>query len=445
MTTAYAALDSLAEILKNVYGEGLRNQFNDEKITYNQFPMSDRKPGGNGYIFGVRYARAQGTGGRAESAKLPTPLTGIKDQGKITPVYLYGSMRITGPAIEMAKGNTAAFVDSLSDEIDDIYQSIVVDMNRQCHWDGFGQLGRLSHAATYPGSASTWQGSFSNDIGTMYFTEGQLVDLYVTSGVSHAGSDTTTSPVGCRIAAITPSTNTVTFELASSAYITDHPFMSSYINTTAMSLAAGVMAIKSGTRAATSWASTGAKYELTGLEGIFDDGTNCAVFENITVASNPKWSANVIGNSSVNRELSIDLMLNACDLTRTRSGLNVKTIRMGLGQRRKYANLLLPDVRFAPTVLKGGYETLSFSGGDGSLTIMVDPLQQPNKIYFEPDGIIQKYELTPLGWGNLDGSQMHQRSGYDEWDAFLRIYSQLGVEQRNCLTVLKDLVAPTIY
>jgi hypothetical protein len=444
MTTAYAALDSLAEILKNVYGEGLRNQFNDEKITYNQFPMSDRKPGGNGYIFGVRYARAQGTGGRGESTKLPTPLTGIKDQGKITPVYLYGSMRITGPAIEMAKGNTAAFVDSLSDEIDDIYQSIV-DMNRQCHWDGFGQLGRLSHAATYPGSASTWQGSFSNDIGTMYFTEGQLVDLYVTSGVSHAGSDTTTSPVGCRIAAITPSTNTVTFELASSAYITDHPFMSSYINTTAMSLAAGVMALKSGTRAATGWTSTGTKYELTGLEGIFDDGTNCAVFENITVASNPKWSANVIGNSSVNRELSIDLMLNACDLTRTRSGLNVKTIRMGLGQRRKYANLLLPDVRFAPTVLKGGYETLSFSGGDGSLTIMVDPLQQPNKIYFEPDGIIQKYELTPLGWGNLDGSQMHQRSGYDEWDAFLRIYSQLGVEQRNCLTVLKDLVAPTLY
>jgi len=444
MTTAYAALDSLTEILKNVYGEGLKNQFNDEKITYNQFPKSDRRPGGNGYIFGVRYARAQGTGGRGESAKLPTPLTGIKDQGKITPIYLYGSIRITGPAIEMAKSNSEAFVNSLSDEIDDIYQSIVVDMNRQCHWDGFGQLGRLSHVATYPGSTSTWQGSFSNDIGIMYFTEGQLVDIYVSSGVSVYNA--TTSPVGCRIAAITPSTKTVTFELASSAYITDHPFMSAYTNTTAMSLAsAGLIAIKSGTRAATSWASTGTKYELTGLEGIFDDGTDLAVFENITVASNPKWAANVISNSSVNRELSIDLMLNAVDLTRTRSGLNVKRIRMGLGQRRKYANLLISDVRFAPTVLKGGYETLSFSGGDGSLEIMVDPLQQPGKIYFEPEGVIQKYELTPLGWGNLDGSQLHQRSGYDEWDAFLRIYSQLGCEQRNCLTKITDLVEPTLY
>ena len=150
-------------------------------------------------------------------------------------------------------------------------------------------------------------------------------------------------------------------------------------------------------------------------------------------------------NSSVNRELSIDLMLNACDVTRTRSGRNPNKILMGLGQRRKYANLLMPDVRFAPTVLKGGYETLTFSGGDGSLEIIVDPMCQPNRIYFFPDDIIKKYELTPLGWGNLDGSQLHQRASYDEWDAFLRCYTNLGVETRNCLTVLKDLVEPSLY
>jgi hypothetical protein len=105
----------------------------------------------------------------------------------------------------------------------------------------------------------------------------------------------------------------------------------------------------------------------------------------------------------------------------------------------------MPDVRFAPTVLKGGYETLTFSGGDGSLEIIVDPVCQPNRIYFFPDDIIKKYELTPLGWGNLDGSQLHQRASYDEWDAFLRCYTNLGCETRNCLTVLKDLVEPSLY
>jgi len=40
---------------------------------------------------------------------------------------------------------------------------------------------------------------------------------------------------------------------------------------------------------------------------------------------------------------------------------------------------------------------------------------------------------------------MHRRAGFDEWDLFLRIYTQLGVENRNSLTVLKDLVEPTVY
>jgi hypothetical protein len=72
-------------------------------------------------------------------------------------------------------------------------------------------------------------------------------------------------------------------------------------------------------------------------------------------------------------------------------------------------------------------------------------MTQPNKIYFEPDGVIQKYEVAPLGWGNLDGSQLHQVANRDAYSAFLRIYANLGVEQRNCLTLLKDLSEPSMY
>jgi hypothetical protein len=440
--STYADTTNLTEILKNVYGEGLTNQFNDEKTTYNLFPKSDRKPGGKGYVFGLRYARAQGVGARAESAVLPDPLTGKKDQGTITPKYNYGSIRITGPAIEIAKGNAAAFVDGLADEIDDIYQSIVVDLNRQCHWDGWGQLGRLSAGASYTGNA-TWAGTFDNDIGITYFQEGQMVDFYISAGTSN-DINTGTCAAGSRILSITPSTKVVIFETPLASYLTNHPVASGFVNTVAHTIVAGTMAIKAGMRD-NAWASSDTPTEMTGLTGIYDDGTALASFEGITVDTYPKFKANLIGNSSVNRELSIDLMINACDLTRTRSGMKVDFIRMGLGQRRKYANLLMPDVRFAPTVLKGGYETLTFSAGDGSIEMVIDPMCQPNMIFFEPKGIIQKYELTPLGWGNLDGSQLHQRASYDEWDAFLRIYTQLGCEQRNCLTLLKDLVEPSLY
>jgi hypothetical protein len=444
MTTAYAATDSLADILKTVYGEGLTNQFNDEKMTYNMFPKSDRKPAGKGYVFGIRYARAQGTGGRSESAKLPDPLTGTKDQGTVLPRYLYGSIRITGPAIEASKGNQAAFVDGLADEIDDIYQSIVVDLNRQAHWDGFGQIGRLSAADTMP-AATAWLATFDNDIGIQYFQEGMLIDFYSSSGASMI-LDTLAGAIGCRVKSVNPSTKVVSFELGAAAYITNHPTMpSGGTNVTAITLPNGSLAIKSGSRQYTGFATTDTPKEITGLKGVFDDGTLLDSYESISADDIPKWRCNMVGNSGVNRELSIDLMLNAVDVARIRSGKKIDTIRMGLGQRRKYANLLMPDVRFAPTVLKGGYETLTFSGGDGSLEMVIDPLTQPNMIFFEPNGVIQKYELTPLGWGNLDGSQLHQRSGYDEWDAYLRIYTNIGVEQRNCLSLLYDLTEPSLY
>ncbi len=435
--TAYADVTNLADVLKNVYGEGLTNQFKDEKTTYNQFPKSDRKPGGKGYVFGIRYSRTQSTGGRGESIPLPDPFTGTKDNGTITPRYLYGAIRLTGPAISAAKANMMAFVDGLSDEMEDIYQSLLVDLNRQSHGDGFGLIATAS-AATTASTAATWAATCDNDTGVMYAQEGMVIDCYNSTAIR-------TSAAGHRISKITPSTKVMEFEQGGTTYLTNHPITAarSYTNTST-ALGATELFVKMGMRAA-SHATTNTQYEITGLDGIFDDGTLLASFEGITVASYPKWAANIISNSSVNRELSIDLMLNACDMTRERSGMNVDQIRMGLGQRRKYANLLLPEVRYAPAKLVGGYETLTFSGGDGSVEIVIDPLTQKNKIYFQPRDVIKKYELEPLGWGNLDGDQMHRRSGYDEWDLFLRLYTNLGVEQRNCLTVLKDLVEPETY
>ena len=180
------------------------------------------------------------------------------------------------------------------------------------------------------------------------------------------------------------------------------------------------------------------------MKGLFDDGTLLSTFEDIVVATYPKWKANILDNNSVDRNLSLDLMMQGIDIARIASGKRISRMWMGLGQRRQYANSLLPDVRFQPTQLKGGYEVLSFAAGDGTVEMIIDPMCQPGDIYMEPGGTIQKYEMTPLGWGNLD-QQMHWRSGYDEWDQFLRLYTNIGVEQRNCLVKITDLVEPELW
>lgn len=444
MAIDYDTLSSLSDTLKNVYGEGLHNQFDQEPMTYNQFPMCERKysPKGNGYIFGIRYERAQGTGGRAESAKLPDPLTGKFDQGTISPRYIYGSIRLTGPAIEGAKSDVGAFVDALSDRIDDIYKSIVMDLNRQCHSDGFGLIATLSSSTTFL-TASTWTATCSNDAGVMYAREGMICDVYNTAG---SAIDTPAYAVARRISIVDLVNKTITFESDSGAtYKTNHPnsTIAAYTPANSQTIPASALIVKMGCRD-DAHATTDTPTDITGLDGIFDDGTLLASFEGITVASYPKWKANMLGNSSVNRDLSLDLMLQACDLSRFHAGGNRLQMRMGMGQRRKYAGLLMPDVRFQPGVFKGGYETLTFAAGDGTVEIIVDPFTRPNKIYIHPEGAIKKYELSSLEWGNVD-QKMMQRAGYDEFDMFLRIYTNLGVEQRNALTCIKDLTEPNIW
>lgn len=434
----YHDLAALTDTLKNVYGDSLTEQFADETTTYNQFPKSNRKPKGKGYVFGLRYARAQSVGGRGESQALPPPLVGKFDNGTILPRYIYGVIRMSGPAISAAKGDTAAFVDGLADSVEDIYKSVVADMNRQCHSDGFGLLATLSaDSDALTTSGSTWTITCDNDVSVKYLKEGMIVDFFQSTSIDQ-------SSVASRISNVDPFNKTAEMEYNDGTYKAIHPIVAARSYTIATdTVASGSYVVRMGAREATH-ATTNTPYEITGLDGLFDDGTLLATFEDITVANYPKWKANILHNNSVNRELSIDLMLQACDLTRIRSGKNATIIRMGMGQRRKYAALLSPDVRFAPGKLVGGYEELSFSAGDGAVKMVVDPDTQPNKMYFHPEGAIKKYEMEPLGWGNLD-QQMHQVSGYDLWDQFLRIYTNLGVEQRDCLTLMKDLVEPALY
>ena len=440
MAIDYTDATAIAFMLQEVYGEGLVNQFADETLTYHQFPKSDKQPRGDGYVFATKYARSQSVGARNESALLPDPLVSKGVQGTILPKYIYGTLRITGPAIEKAKkSGMGAFVDGLADSMNDIYQSLVVDMNRQSVSDGFGLLGTLSETSdALTTSATTWTCTFDNDMGVQRILPGMVVDFFNSTAIDQ-------SAVASRVSSVDPANKTVEMEYNDGTYKSNHPIVAAQSYTIATdTVASGSYMVRIGAREA-SHATSNTPIEMTGLEGIFDDGTLLSSFENITVATYPHWKANILGNSDVNRELSIDLMLQACDLNYKNSGFHVAKMRMGMGQRRKYANLLLPDVRFQPGQLKGGYETLTFAGGNGAVELVIDPMLPPNKIFCEANNIIKKYELLPLGWGDLDGNKMNRRAQYDEWDCFLRLYTQLGVEQRNALTLIDDLVEPSLY
>lgn len=431
MAIDYTDLTSIADTLKYVYGDGIRNQFSEEAILYNLLPKSDKKPGGLGYQFGISYADPQGVGARVESGILPDPLVGKFDKALVQPKYVYGALRLTGPALEAGKGNVAAFVDSQTANVEGLYRSIVWDMNRQAWGDGFGKLGVLSAASDTLSTSATWTATFSNDLGVRWFRPGRVVDFYASNGAIDQSS------VASRVSSVNVSTKVVTFEANDGTYKTNHPLVAARSYTiVAEAVPSAATCVAVGARGA-SFATSDTPIEMTGLAGIFDDGTLLASFQDITVSSNPMWKANILSNSDVERELSLDLLIQAVDQARITSGVKPNVMYLGLNQRRKYANLLLGDVRFQPGKLQGGFETLSFAA-DGTIDMVIDPIAPPNQIFITTKDAIQKFELKPLGWLDYDQA-MHMRSGYDEWDMLLALYTNLGVEKRNVCTLLDDL------
>lgn len=433
---------AVTNVLKRVYGDRITNLFARQKQAYNHFDKSTRKsqytPGGAGYYFALRRSDVESVGARVEDAYLPEPMTYDAVQGYIKPRLMYGVLRLSGLAIESGKTNVQAFAQIQGDAIMSTYQSLITDLNRMTWGDGYGKLGELSSSAT-PATGATWTAKFDNDLGVRYIRKGMVCDFYSSGGAV----DVSASAV--RVDSVNPSTRVVTFEAVGTDgknYRTYHPNTAAQDYTKAASaIPVSSQLVRYGARDA-AFATTDSSREMMGMLGMFDDGTLITTFEGVNTTTYPEFVANVLSNSGTNRDLSIDLMLAACDMTSTRSEKTVGRIWLGLGQRRKYFALLSPDVRYAAAEFVGGYETLRFSQ-DASIEMRVDPYCQPNRMFFEPRGEIKKYELTPIGWGGLDQQRMHWRQDYDQATAFLRLYAELGVEDRRSLTVIEDLAEPT--
>jgi len=425
-----------AGMLKRVYGD-FTDIFANQKMTYNQFFKTPATPkirnGGVGYYFGVRQGNYEGIGARGQGQMLPSPLDADSTQGVIGPKAIYGSLRMEGLLIEVGKSDTEAFVNVQSDAVQNMYDAMIVDLNRQCHGDGTGLLATLSTAASAK-TGATWTITCDNDRGVRYLKKGMLVDFFESTSIDE---DTVTS----RIASINPTTKVVTMEANAGTYLSTHPIAAarSYSLDDSQSVASGAFVVRTGARLATHAVTT--TYEIAGMNAMFDDGTLLTTFEGINTSNDPEFKANILGNSDVNRELSEDLMLSAMDMTAARSSKTADIIRTGLGQRRKYFGLLKPDLRYAPSTFVGGYENLGFSQNQ-AVTMVFDPVTQPNRMYFEPKGCIKRYEVIPIGWGGFDPNIMHWRQDYDQAAMYLRTYTNLGVEERNALTLLDDLTEP---
>jgi hypothetical protein len=410
LVPADADLTSLGELLKEVYDPIIAEQQNLEPFTWREFDENEGDElGGKGWVFDTKQGGNQeGIGARIEKATLPTAGHQRWEQGLVVPKYHYGTFELTGQIIMAAQKNVQAFANARTDEMESLTKDVIKDLNRVIYGDGTGVL------CTVKSDEASSQ--FDTADG-MYLRLNQVFTCYT------AGTDTVVdTAAGLTITALTPQADgdmRVTYSGADKTLVATNEI------------------VRTGLRAD---GTAGAiDTEIDGFKVAIDDGTVATTYHGISRTTYPLWSGNVLDNAGTNRNISLDLHQQAEDAIVEMGGMRPDWMRMNLGQRRKFFDLVAPDRRFDSTTFDAGFERLSYNG----IQITVDIDHPKNEITYITKSKFKKYTLRPLGILDLDGQTLRQVVGQDLWRGHLGLYANFCTKRPNCHARIIDLQEPT--
>lgn len=389
-----STLSSVANVLKQVYGDGVTMQQNLSHKAVDEIGKSLKKynAGGAGFFGAIDTAGNEAVGAINESETFRSADDEQYLQFKVSPKVLVGPVQFSGLLAKAADSDEESFAEAVMDLLNNTKERLMKDYNRQFFGMGTGLL------ATSAGAAASNAVSFSVD-SAQYLRANMVIDIY-------NGATITVS--GIRISDVDKQANVVYTGAV----------------TLGVALNATMQIVKQNIRAF-SPASDGK--ECMGLRGIVDDSTDLTTFQNIDSTANRIWRSVRISASSGN--LTSDLLQRLLDDVEVLGGEAPDKIIMHNKQRRKYLDIVVPQKRYADGDMDTGFKKLSFNG----IELWLDPDCQSDTVYAIKQSRIQKYEVAPLALGNHDGSDQFLRlSSQDIFQAYWRLYSNFGAEKRSC-------------
>lgn len=391
-----ATLTTATNILKEIYEPRIRDQLQNELVTSKRLEQTSEgvtsEVGGKYVVFPIHVKRNHGIGARLEMEQLPTAKNQGYARAQVNLAYLYGSLRLSGQSMELAKSNPQAFASVLDQEVNGIRDDLAKDMNRQVYGTAVGSLVTATGAYTNTVVPST---------NTQYVEVGMTVDVYDSTGV-------TLRAAAREVTSVSKNTS-VTLDGANIA-----------------AGASGDILVRTGSL----------NRETIGLKQIVSD---TGTLYNIDPAVEPVWKSVMNNNAGVNRALSESLMIRMVDDIRTNGG-KTTAIFTTLGVRRSYFNLLVQQRQFHNTVeFEGGFKGLKFTTDNGDLPVISDIDCQPNRMYFINEKELKYYRESDWSFMDRDGSKWQRVIGYDAYDATLYKYCQLGTHRRNSHGLVLDI------
>ena len=419
-------------VLKEFYEGPVREHLNNKIPILKYVEKSKRKWNGRRVVFPVHLRRNHGVGARGETGTLPTAGKQEYVESRINSKFMYGRIELTGVVIAASEGDKGSFASALRTEVEGLRRDLRVDMNRQVWGNPVASNGGVDSLSNNTGVLAQLNAEPASlaDGASATFTFDNPGTRYLKAGMK-LGFGTMTG------------TDSGTVKTAATARVLDVTAVTSTTQATLKNNTGGAVDLDINDVCVLGDSSDNSfNKEITGLSFLVTDTDDN--LQTVDTGDNPEWKANVLDNNSTNRPLSLELMQLAIDTADEVAGAEPNLIMGHHSIRREYINLLTSDVRYAPEQLKGGFQKLTYAGGQNPMPIEFDRHAPYNKLFFLNTNDIKLYVMKDWQWADRDGSSFSRKLNSDSWEAFMCWYGNLGLERRFSQTVLTDITVDNL-
>ncbi len=403
----------LAE-LKNFYQGPIVDQFSEDIAIWKGTEKGKYPWSGQQVIRPLKVRRNPGIGATGDGGTLPQIGAQTTVQAIIPPAFNYLRFGITAGMIEASKSDVGSFVRGASFELEEGYNDLKTDCNRQMTWDGTGTLALANAAAS--GSASVvLKGREAAEPALKFLDVGSYLDIVsggvvIQSGLTILSFSGTPTPNGA--------TATVVFDQAVTCSTGDKFVRAnSYLK------------------------------EISGLLTQLDGGTT-TVF-GIVRANYLQTQGNVIQATSdststgTQQPLALSYLQQAEDEAERRGGRQVNCLYSDFGSRRMYQKLLTADKRYVNAVKgDGGFSDINKNYLEFNGKPWIADKDCPQRIFFLPDKYIERYTLAEMTFADETGSMYIAQSENDSLEVRIRFFANLFNSKAAGSSVIVNYVSP---
>lgn len=397
-------------LLKQTYGPRVVEQQNMTSFTRKRYGKADnefyRAPGSQ-FQFPARIGGNRG--GIAPTASddaLPTALRQQEKQFIQTDRGYSGQIRVYEKDIDNSEKNFQAFISHREDELSGITRDMLKVINIDlCAGDGSGILSTINAGAT-SATQTLAVGTGFGQYGSRYLQQNDVIDIYdptlTTSRTSGAGV----------------SVNTITLSTGGGA--------ASVVLSASVATTTGDIVVRGAGRVNKSY---------IGLYGATHN--QASTFQGLSTSTFPLLAANRINANT--QPLTESLLRSAISVVSVVSGVEIDEFLAGFAQFDAYEALGFAQKRFMEQTLDKGFTKLKFADKDFYKDVDV-----PSSVIYgvKKDSILFG-EVSPLGFGDLDGKVLKWDPGFMAYRGYVREFGNMLYTNPNQLVAIDTLSYPT--